>query len=697
MDEISELARRGDGLRDSGDPIRAAQCYRRIVELNPDVGWAWVQLGNMLKDTKQYAEAEAAYRTGLIRGSDPSDTNLQLARALRGRNSRDEAIRALLESLKAAPKSEEAVGELLSWGEFWLAQQASNIGAFPLTEITAALSQVRSTLDRIERALPPVLSLATLPVDQWDLWKSLWRLPVPAPVSKSVRIVVFANDAPLHDVLGCMNSIERLSHGAVTAEFVSSCVDVRDAVIRRASLFPRLYPVERACEPPRSYPKFKSDAAPDYVLLACEPLVFERHALEWLISEGFASNSFAAFSDEDIVKAQKGDTLAGPAEFYDPWLKGAADPEMLDQGVSLGSFVAVRSDVFDDSIAAMQAAELETGGLTWWIEWQRRIFGVGPISHVARCLCSRLRPGHTRRSQSATPRVVLGEPARAAAIDVIIPNKNKFELLSRCLDALFRTSSRPDSIKLTIVDNGSDQEALALFAGQMASRSCHIVSEQSPFNWSRMNNIAASMTSSTILLFLNNDVELLTPGWDDAVRLRLAAHDVGAVGARLFYPDRTVQHAGIVLGAERGWTAHEGRGRAADDPGPHGRWHLRRSVSAVTGAFLACRRDVYHRSGGFDETRFPIWFSDIDYCLQLRAQGLRLILDPDIQAIHYESQTLAVEVAGVRAETHHRAAYSAMHRKWGANFVVDHYFNENYDRIGVPFRFLRAPTSACVC
>jgi GT2 family glycosyltransferase len=212
-----------------------------------------------------------------------------------------------------------------------------------------------------------------------------------------------------------------------------------------------------------------------------------------------------------------------------------------------------------------------------------------------------------------------------------------------------------------------------------------------PFNWSRANNLAAETGTAPLLLFLNNDTKMLTTGWDGMLRTALSADDVGAVGATLLYPDHSIQHAGIIMGMGSGGPVHEGVGRPVD-AGPGDRWRQRRSAAAVTGAFLAMRRDVFTAIDGFDAVNFAIAFNDIDLCLRVRAAGLRIVMASGIRVIHYESKT-----RGINA-TRSQVAWDLdelgrMHDRWGTALFDDPAYNPHWTRSGQPFDGYRFPST----
>jgi O-antigen biosynthesis protein len=161
------------------------------------------------------------------------------------------------------------------------------------------------------------------------------------------------------------------------------------------------------------------------------------------------------------------------------------------------------------------------------------------------------------------------------------------------------------------------------------------VRDDRPFNWAALNNMAAARATGEILAFLNNDIEAITPAWLDALCAQVQRHTVGAAGARLLYPDRRLQHAGAVVGLG-GAAGHLLVGLGNDEPGYMAMAVTTRECSAVTGACLVTRRDVFDAHGGFDET-LGVDLNDVDYCLRVQASDLRVLYEPLAELIHHES------------------------------------------------------------
>jgi GT2 family glycosyltransferase len=226
---------------------------------------------------------------------------------------------------------------------------------------------------------------------------------------------------------------------------------------------------------------------------------------------------------------------------------------------------------------------------------------------------------------------------------VIIPTRDRADLLEACLQSLWRTrglGERALELEIVVVDNGSDelatQELFQRWRLQLGERFavCH---DPRRFNWSALNNAAAQDADTDLLLFLNNDIEALGPGWLEALAAQALRPAVGCAGAVLLYHDRSIQHAGVVVGM------HGGADHAyAHLPYPcsmhRGRAQLLTSWGAVTGACLIVRRSLFEQAGGFDEA-FPVEFNDIDFCLRLAQLGYRHVVVPEAVLLHHESQS----------------------------------------------------------
>jgi GT2 family glycosyltransferase len=233
-----------------------------------------------------------------------------------------------------------------------------------------------------------------------------------------------------------------------------------------------------------------------------------------------------------------------------------------------------------------------------------------------------------------------------ARVAIIIPTKNRAELLRQCLASLERTLP-PGLADVCIVDHESDEPETKRLLAELGMRH-RVLRHEGPFNFSAINNHAVAELDAgySHYLFLNNDTEAISPGWLEHMLGHASRDEVGIVGAMLLYPDRTVQHAGVIVGLHYG-ADHGHKHLAAYGPtgrrrmGPDSAFLATREQSAVTGACLLFRADVFRSLGGFDE-EMAVGFGDTDLCLRARERGLQVVLDVHATLIHHESATRGV-------------------------------------------------------
>jgi GT2 family glycosyltransferase len=234
-------------------------------------------------------------------------------------------------------------------------------------------------------------------------------------------------------------------------------------------------------------------------------------------------------------------------------------------------------------------------------------------------------------------RVIWPIPAREPSVSVIIPTRDRADLVSLCIDGvLCRTAYR--NLELIIVDNHSvEADTFALFDRLTRSDNrVRVLHRPGPFNYAALNNTAAREAKGEILLLLNNDTNVIESGWLRELVSHAVRPDVGIVGAKLLYANGRVQHAGVVLGPE-GQATHQYRlTSSSDDLGYFGQLELTRTLSAVTGACAAIRRAVFFEVGGFDERNLPVTLNDVDLCLRLGDYGYRVVWTPFAELFHLE-------------------------------------------------------------
>lgn len=261
-------------------------------------------------------------------------------------------------------------------------------------------------------------------------------------------------------------------------------------------------------------------------------------------------------------------------------------------------------------------------------------------------------------------------------VSLIIPTRNALHLTRQCVDSILKKTSY-SRYEIIIVDNGSDDPATLAWFKTIAAESSNIrvLRDDRDFNYSALNNGAVAIAQGEVLALVNNDIEVISPDWlSEMVSLALQP-GVGAVGARLWYPDKTLQHAGVILGVG-GIAAHSHRGMPAGREGYAGRAALIQSLSAVTAACLVIQKSHYQKVGGLDEVHLKESFNDIDFCLRLREAGLRNVWTPYAELFHYESATRSRNISQQRKDQfQEEAAY--MHRRWGDLLKNDPAYSPN--------------------
>ncbi|WOB48109.1 glycosyltransferase family 2 protein [Xanthomonas hydrangeae] len=264
-------------------------------------------------------------------------------------------------------------------------------------------------------------------------------------------------------------------------------------------------------------------------------------------------------------------------------------------------------------------------------------------------------------------------------VDIIIPTRDRVDLLSVCIDSLL-SMTLYENYRVTVVDNGSElAESIAYFGAIVEDPRVRVLAYNQPFNYSAINNHAVSQCDGDIVLLLNNDIEVVDGSWlEEMVGLAMRP-DVGAVGAKLFYPDMTLQHAGVVLGVG-GVAAHALAHASADFAGPYGQALLLQQYSAVTAACLAIRRDLYLAVSGLDET-IAVAFNDVDFCLRVQRAGYRNVWTPHASLIHHESASRGIEDDPVK-QARFASEVKTMLERWFAVLDSDPAYSPNLSLIG---------------
>ena len=227
-------------------------------------------------------------------------------------------------------------------------------------------------------------------------------------------------------------------------------------------------------------------------------------------------------------------------------------------------------------------------------------------------------------------------PADPPGVSVLVPFRDRPELLATCVESVLKRTDY-ENLELVLIDNGSvEKPTLELLAELRADPRVRTISDDGPFNYAYLNNCGARAATKPFLCLLNNDIEVTDPGWLREMMSYAIREEIGCVGAKLYYPGGSIQHAGVVLGIG-GVAGHAFLNKRANDPGYFGRLFVTSNYSALTGACLLVRRDRYFQVGGLDQDNLKIAFNDIDFCLKIQALGLRNVFTPFAELVHNES------------------------------------------------------------
>ena len=255
---------------------------------------------------------------------------------------------------------------------------------------------------------------------------------------------------------------------------------------------------------------------------------------------------------------------------------------------------------------------------------QGHLAGLGVGAEVACC-----------SDQEARYDVTYALPDQPPLVSIIIPSKDHIDYLERCLESIYRETTYPN-FEVVVVENNSELESTFAFYDEAKRRYANlsVATYEQPFNFSAVCNLGASAAKGDILLFLNNDTKVLSPCWLDRMVGHLTRENVGCVGAKLLYPSGGIQHIGVAI--LKVGPGHTDLLCPSNTNAYFGLLRFPRSVSAVTGACLAVRREVFRSVDGFDEG-FPLAFNDVDFCLKVRARGYVNVVEPRAVLYHYES------------------------------------------------------------
>lgn len=437
------------------------------------------------------------------------------------------------------------------------------------------------------------------------------------------------------------------------------------------------------------------------------------HALYWVAREAVVHpDAPLIFSDED--------TFRGNGTRRDPWFKSDWNPSLMLSHNAVGRVAAFsrtllkRLGGFREGYEGAEEYELALRCA--------RAIDTGGIRHVPRVLYHRRAKASRRNDVSQTDsgeaerrvanehlaaqgitatvgvadgvnQVSYATPNPPPRVSIIIATTARREVAERCFISLAERTNYSD-LEVVVLVHESDfaRPERAVFLNTFADRKIFRIIQYSnrPFNYSWVNNLGVRESTGEILCFLNDDTEVISADWLQQLVARVTLPGVAAVGPMLYYPDETIQHAGVILGL--GGVAghaccHEPRGTF----GYFGRACLEQDVSCVTAACMAIRADVFRKVGGFDET-LPLAYNDVDLCLRVRAFNWRIIWTPAVELLHHESASLGRHDSPQHA-IRYKQDVATMRERWHTILQADPFYSLNLS-LDRPFRLAFPPRIA---
>lgn len=274
-------------------------------------------------------------------------------------------------------------------------------------------------------------------------------------------------------------------------------------------------------------------------------------------------------------------------------------------------------------------------------------------------------------------------------VSLIIPTKNGYKFLKKCIESILTKTDYP-SFEIIIIDNGSDESDIKNYFEVIRKyKNIKIITDPSPFNYSQLNNRAVKYATGEIIGLINNDVEVISSSWLNEMVSYAVQTDVGAVGAKLLYPNNTIQHAGVITGIG-GVAGHPYKHFTNKNQGYFSRAVVVQNLSAVTAACLVMKKDLFLSIGGLNEKYLKVAFNDIDICLRLRKRGYKILWTPFAELYHYESATRGSDRDSKKIKRLNKEI-EYMQKKWGKSLENDPYYNKNLTLIKEDFSICWPP------
>ncbi len=507
---------------------------------------------------------------------------------------------------------------------------------------------------RVLPALRPDVAHDLGPYEDWVRRREAWRPLqfVPRPDAEALNLVMVIAGEPTPDAVQTLQALAQQTspHWTLTVVVRNSWQTAFTALLgvsglHRTSQRVRVEETDDSAAPSDMLSRGLAANAGAPVALLFPGDIWAPDTVAQLASA--LSPLGVVYADEDSV------TTAGT--YVDPRLKPSYSAEFLLSSAYIGRPLAVGSGIaLGVGPSGASLPDLEHDLALRACEGARQVVhipevlchrrfgapeGAGPeerdVGHVADALRRRGEVAEVTAGPRRDTYRVRRQPSVPVTTTIVIPFRDEPRLTRTCIESIDATRGEA-RVDFVLVDNGSVQPETQTLVERLAGRDdIQVVADARPFNWSALNNAAVALARGDLLLFLNNDIEARQPGWLDALAAQATRPDVGAVGARLLYPDGRLQHCGVVIGVG-GAADHLLAGLDGRQPGYLNMAICTRECAAVTGACLATRREVFDSLGGFDES-LGVDLNDIDYCLRAQREGLKVLYESGAELIHHES------------------------------------------------------------
>lgn len=502
-----------------------------------------------------------------------------------------------------------------------------------------------------------------------------------------IKIILYPANQTVHSLKPTINSIEKQTHS--NWKVIAICEDPSQALALSRIFTPHNKSrLETLIKPADLDPlQMLEDCA--WITFNSGSTIYDTNVLRYVASCDNTTTPRLIYCDEDILDSQ-----GRPSQ---PYFKPDWNPDLLrsynylGEAVFLHRTLALKIDGLENLIKEFAIYELllQASSHCKTSEIKHIPKPLSHSTHRNRCgntpSAATIDALHNHYQQlqisaeiEATPsglRTRYPTPKPEPLTSILIPTKNKGNLLKQCIESIF-SKTLYQNYELIIIDNGSDDEPTLHYLNTLASKPrVKIVKDNRKFNYSSLMNNGANHANGEILCMLNNDTEVISADWLNEMVGHVLRPEVGVVGAKLLYPDDTVQHGGVILGVG-GCAGHAHRGFDRDDPGYFGRAQVASNFSAVTGACLVTTTEVFHSLGGFDEENLGISYNDIDYCLRVIEKGLQVVWTPFALLYHHESASRkSDEKRSEQTRAHQEKSYFLA--RWQHKIFYDPAYNIN--------------------